>query len=237
MDIFPWDDASTNIVNQTHNDGHNDFPLYPNSSRRTSLQLYYSCGSYASSDVKYIWQSSWSFVKCVYLIIRYYAVLYLLVNSFVSTNTHLSVNLYELLPVFCNQYLKYEIWGSVLLVPLVDTLIVTRIYALYNRSLKMGFVLLAMWLGEFVLRQSALVLIVIAFRGADGAMKNPIPGVVPGCQIAHAPELPVLLVAWRDLILVYNRTVYQLTNLQESFFRISRGLCRDHNIQTLWIPP
>jgi len=139
----------------------------------------------SGQEMEYIWRSSWSFMKLVYVVTRYYSLFFLLVKSFVSTNMSLSVN-------FCTHYLLFEIWGSNALVMVVDILIIARIYAIYNRNIWTGFSLMALWLAEFI---GTFMLVGFGLKGT-GAMVNPLPGLLPGCQLANPANYHLLIIAW-----------------------------------------
>jgi len=96
-----------------------------------------------SQEVKYIWRAEWTLVKGLYILTRLYALIFLLMKSFVATNAFPPGK-------FCQQYLHFEIWGSVIFMPLIDILIVARIHALHNRSARMGLFLSMLWLTEII---------------------------------------------------------------------------------------
>lgn len=114
-------------------------------------------------EIKYIWRSSWSLVKFLYIAIRYYAMFFLLINSFVNTDLVSSVQ-------FCDHYWSFRTWGSNVLMPMVDALIIIRIYALYGRSRKMGLLLVAFWFIQVI---GGFTLLGFAFKVSDDPVQFP----------------------------------------------------------------
>lgn len=141
----------------------------------------------SGQEITFIWRSSWSFIKLLYLLIRYYSLVFLLVNSYVSTNLFLSEK-------FCRPYLLFELWGGPNgLIPVVDFLIITRIYALYDRNKMMGLFLLGIWLAECI---CTLPLAGIGFKATRGAVSNLLPGVLSGCQTLNPERVELVLISW-----------------------------------------
>jgi len=165
----------------------------------------------SSQEIKYIWKSPWSAVKVLYLLVRYYSILYLLITSFVTTNTFLSAN-------FCRQYLFFSVWGCSIIFPIVDLLIVARLYALYNGSKRMGIVLAALWLTEIT---CGFTLIGIALRPLNGATIILIPGRLIGCNSPNSPNYGLSLGAqgvWCTFQAIYVAiTMFKLVSFVRTF--------------------
>ncbi|KIJ56386.1 hypothetical protein M422DRAFT_239607 [Sphaerobolus stellatus SS14] len=137
----------------------------------------------------------------------------------------------------CSAFNIFVAWGTVALVPIVDILIVMRIYAVYGQNRKVAICLGIMWLAEFV---SLLVFIGVAFRGDYDLMPNPLPGVFPGCFSTKHPSLQMILrsgaIAMGFQAIYLALTLYKffrrirsfgwrLTPLLKVFFRDGAGYC------------
>ncbi|KDR65769.1 hypothetical protein GALMADRAFT_284123 [Galerina marginata CBS 339.88] len=94
-----------------------------------------------SDEVKYIWGSRWSFPKFLYLMGRYYGLIYLVIRLGVETHSNLSV------PVCKAYYWYYVMGGDILFTTIVNVIFVLRIYALYGRSRKVLLVFVVLCLG------------------------------------------------------------------------------------------
>lgn len=123
-------------------------------------------------EVRYIWLSPWSLVTILHILIRYFALGLLIVSSYVSIDTNLSVS-------FCNSLVVFEIWAPLVLVPAVDILILLRVSALYKQSKAMGAFLILLWLAETTI---ILVLTRFGFGPQTGASPNRLPGVLTNCD-------------------------------------------------------
>lgn len=136
----------------------------------------------ARYEIKYIWKSSWSLIKILHILIRYYALFYLVMAAYVSISTDLSLT-------FCHVYYPFDLYGVAPILPAIDILILTRIYALYSRDRKIAFILVSMWIAETI---TIFVSISKGFR-ITAVVSSPLPGVLPGCfpamQVQDAPIL------------------------------------------------
>ncbi|KAF8590658.1 hypothetical protein K439DRAFT_39587 [Ramaria rubella] len=155
-------------------------------------------------EIDLIWRLPWSYINALYLLVRYYAVTYLLVNSYVSINTFLSAKV-------CQTYDPFQTWGAVTLVPVIDILILLRIYALYNKSKKMAVALTMLWLTEFIVKllrsiwcpqthfrayQCLLVFVGLGFASTEETTyANPNPGILPGCFPAITPNYRLVIIS------------------------------------------
>ncbi|KAF8498296.1 hypothetical protein JB92DRAFT_2985107 [Gautieria morchelliformis] len=146
----------------------------------TALLLYDTIVT-LDQEINLIWRSSWSFVTALYLLIRHYSVAYLILSSYVSINVFLTES-------FCGHYMVFQEWGTIILLPAVDILIILRVYALFGRSTKIGILLVVLWLAETI---SLFTLFQLDFKPTTAVMPNPLPGVLPGCFPLQDTHFPV----------------------------------------------
>ncbi|KAF8572707.1 hypothetical protein K439DRAFT_1625587, partial [Ramaria rubella] len=163
----------------------------------TSLLLYEVIIT-SGQEFNFIWRKPLSFISIVYALLRYYSLSYLLVLSYDDAEA-INVSLSE---KFCKFFSVFQVWGATVFVPVVDILIIMRIYALYSRSkigkflqrsLKqqhssnaiVGMVLVILWIAELV---CDFIFIGLAFTPDHEVMANPLPGILPGCYTTAAPE-------------------------------------------------
>jgi len=77
----------------------------------------------------------------------------------------------------------------VFIVPAADILVVMRLYALYNRSRKVGAVLVFLWLVEIGFLAG---FIAFSFKSTT-VMANPLPGILPGCFPSGSIEVTFII--------------------------------------------
>jgi len=140
----------------------------------------------SGEEIQYIWRSSWSLVNMVYLFARYWAITFVLINVHFYYKADLPVE-------FCKHYLRFQNWGVNILLPLVDLLIVIRIYALYEQSRRIRYLLAALWLGELTFY---LTMIGIAWQPVSVATTNPLPGILLGCLYHGKPNPTLTITLW-----------------------------------------
>ncbi|KAF8572714.1 hypothetical protein K439DRAFT_1643434 [Ramaria rubella] len=145
----------------------------------TSLLLYEVIIT-SDQEFNFIWRNPLSFISIVYVLLRYYSLSYLLVLSYEAINVSLSEKVR-----FCKFFSLFQVWGATVFVPVVDILIILRIYALYSQSKKVGVVLVILWIAELI---CDFIFIGLAFTPGHGVMSNPLPGILPGCYTTVAPE-------------------------------------------------
>ncbi|KAF8590631.1 hypothetical protein K439DRAFT_1627609 [Ramaria rubella] len=195
----------------------------------TSLLLYEIIIT-SGQEFNLIWRKPLSFISVVYALLRYYSLCYLLVLSYETINTSLPEN-------FCQFFILFQVWGATAFVPVVDTLIIMRIYALYNRSKKVGVILVILWIGELV---CDFLFIGISFTPDQEAMANPLPGILPGCYTTAAAELTQVILSGAIVsafqAIYFALTMYKLFQrvrdfgfslnpLLKIFFRDGAGFC------------
>lgn len=167
----------------------------------------------SGQEVEHIWRTPWSLVKVPYVLARYYALIFMLINSFVNTRKFLPLK-------FCDQFLHLELWSTPLFILMIDILIITRIYALYGRNIRMVFFLISLWLVEAT---SVVVLLTFAFMPVKGPAESVMPGILPSCISSHPPNYRLTLIFWA--ITSFFQAIFVLiTVLRFRGFIHSRGL-------------
>ncbi|KAF8503205.1 hypothetical protein JB92DRAFT_2971026 [Gautieria morchelliformis] len=140
-----------------------------------SALLLYEIFITSGQEIRYLWMTSWTKITVLHVLIRYYALGYLLINTYVSINANLSVEV-----IFCTPFNTFQVWGALVFVPFVDLLIILRIYALYHGSKKMAVFLGALYIAEVV---ATITFIAVQFQLTNVAMgPDPLPpGILPDC--------------------------------------------------------
>ncbi|KAF8587974.1 hypothetical protein K439DRAFT_1630160 [Ramaria rubella] len=197
----------------------------------TSLLLYEVIIT-SSQEFNFIWRKPWSFISIVYALLRYYSLCYLLVLSYETINVSLSEKVR-----FCKFFILFQVWGATVFVPVVDILIIMRIYALYRQSKKVGVILVILWIAELV---CDFIFIGIAFTPDHEVMANPLPGILPGCYTTAAPEFSQVIrsgaIVSAFQAIYFALTMYKLfrrvrdygfslTPFLKIFFRDGAGFC------------
>ncbi|KAF8486504.1 hypothetical protein JB92DRAFT_1531900 [Gautieria morchelliformis] len=199
-----------------------------NSMAATTLLLYEILIT-SGQETRYIWlRTSWTMINVLHVLIRYYALGYLLISTYATANANLSVELHTFQQI-CNL-------GGLVYVPFVDLLIILRIYALYHDSKKMAVVLVALWIAEVV---STLTFIGLQFLPSN-TIPDPLPGNLPGCFLdltfstSKVVECGAIFGAFQAIY--FALTMYKLfirvkplgffmTPLLKVFFRDGAGYC------------
>ncbi|KIJ30740.1 hypothetical protein M422DRAFT_53643 [Sphaerobolus stellatus SS14] len=148
-------------------------------------------------EFKSIWLSSWSPITILHVLVRYYALCYMMINSYASISAHLT-------GTFCSRFYPFEIWGAAIIVPVADIILLLRIYSLYSANKKIGALLVVLWIVESAVcfrfqrfgrltdqKQTVFGLIASGFEGT-AQDPNPLSGVLPGC-FAHNPFRSVIV--------------------------------------------
>ncbi|KAF6742684.1 hypothetical protein DFP72DRAFT_937659 [Ephemerocybe angulata] len=135
-----------------------------------------------SEEVKYIWKSKWSFSKAMYLVVRYYGV----VLAFAMLAAGERHDPTAKVRAFCHRYIRiFALLGDGYFV-IIDIICVMRIYALYERSIKVLVPLSALsmvetGIGFYAGWQST------QFEGAPDVPKNEL-STKYGCGFILAPN-------------------------------------------------
>ncbi|KAF8523018.1 hypothetical protein JB92DRAFT_2885858 [Gautieria morchelliformis] len=185
----------------------------------------------SGQEIRYVWLTSWTKINVLHVLIRYYALGYLLVSAYGNTNANLSVEVISF--IVCTPFNRFAAWGAVIFVPFVDLLIILRIHALYHGSKRVTVILVALWIG------STLTFIGIQFSPSK-TIPDSLPGILPGCFLdstldaSQAIGSGSLIGAFQAIYFAF--TMYKLvirvksfgfsmTPLLKVFFRDGAGYC------------
>ncbi|KAF8532022.1 hypothetical protein JB92DRAFT_2846312 [Gautieria morchelliformis] len=186
----------------------------------------------SGQEIRYVWLTSWTKINVLHVLIRYYALGYLLITAYGNTNANLSVEVIS----FCTPFNSFAVWGAIVFVPFVDLLIILRIYALYHDSKRVTVIVVALWIAEVV---STLTFIGLQFSPSN-TIPDPLPGILPGCfldstldtsQVVESGALVGAFQAIYFALTMYKLVIrvkslgFSMTPLLKVFFRDGAGYC------------
>jgi len=134
------------------------------------------------AEMMYVWKhpSRWSFGKILLVFNRYFGPFTLVFNIFVYVNPSVTIT-------FCEGFHWWETTSEAVAVLTVELILMTRIYAVYDRSRKLLFVLGALFLAEIA---GTLVIVDI---GLPHGIPRPFPELA-GCFVGAQP--PLYFLTW-----------------------------------------
>ncbi|KAF9522905.1 hypothetical protein CPB83DRAFT_899218 [Crepidotus variabilis] len=158
-------------------------------------------------EMQLIWGKKWSLPKVLYLLARYYGLIYLIITLIVGSNTKLTSEVFvntlcvlfpnrfpALTSVSCRGYLYYYSYGGdIFFTSIVNAIFVIRIHALYGKSQKILALFVSLCLIEFGFELGTTY--IAAKTSAESATVNPLGIPWPGC-IGTALPLKLTLLAW-----------------------------------------
>ncbi|KAF9452727.1 hypothetical protein P691DRAFT_803449 [Macrolepiota fuliginosa MF-IS2] len=146
-------------------------------------------------EVNYIWPRSWNYTKCVYFFVRYVPVL--VEMSILCIGTELTP-LFHFTPHDCFIWQVYQAVAVTLIIMAVDTILILRVYALYNNSPVISNVLRCAFVAEIIGMIIGMVLAVPDIRYNDV------------CLVTHVPKtLGLWLVSLIFQTLLFSLTAYR----------------------------
>ncbi|KJA24043.1 hypothetical protein HYPSUDRAFT_86311 [Hypholoma sublateritium FD-334 SS-4] len=97
-----------------------------------------------SDEIKYIWAAAWSLPKVLYIVSRYYPVVYITVQCYVHNSTLTTSKR-------CSDYTWYHGFGGVIcILPPVSAIFTLRVCALYRNTWKVMVFVWFLWIAETV---------------------------------------------------------------------------------------
>ncbi|KAF8527217.1 hypothetical protein JB92DRAFT_2867736 [Gautieria morchelliformis] len=155
----------------------------------TSALLVYDIILTHGQEFKYLWRSPRALAKVAYFFTRYFAVIFMILESIAYIKMFLPLNVSEL----CLHLFHLEIWGITMFILLVDVLIVMRVFVLYSRNTRVGVFLFAVWITEVV---TIVVLVIFAVK-EEALFPAPVqPGLIPSCLNLTPPKYKYALSCW-----------------------------------------
>ncbi|KAF9528593.1 hypothetical protein CPB83DRAFT_853911 [Crepidotus variabilis] len=169
----------------------------------------YDIGYTFFDEVDFIWRGQFSIPKVLYLLSRYYGLLYLITILAVETNTKLK-------PEFCrNWFYFYALGGNIFFTTIVNMVFIIRIYALYQKSRKILILFISLCSMEFVFEFAASYF--SAKHAADSLMVAPLGIPWPGCLSIPLPQTLTLLAWIPALILMLIFFAFTIIKFQGAF--------------------
>jgi len=135
-------------------------------------------------EVKYVWYAPWGLPKILYIWTRYLGLLLMTLMVWTS-----GVSNYN--PKFCVAFFNIETWGSVWMMGTVSSILLLRIYAMYERGRKVAIFAVTISVGQIIAACVILgtQLVTVYTPPALLAQYN-----LPGCFIGESP--PELVTYW-----------------------------------------
>ncbi|KAJ3566636.1 hypothetical protein NP233_g6873 [Leucocoprinus birnbaumii] len=184
-------------------------------------------------EIAFIWRwpCGLNLIKALYILCRYFGL------AVQSANIGLAHRISSLQPVpapACRVWLSFQISSTYVLLNLVDVVLMTRIYAFYHRSWKVGFLLGIAFVTRFALAILMAIVyvpamqfngtcefhmpkpVVLFFLAPEIISQSLILGLTFGKQIlssrnASLPQAPVVALLYRDGLFTYAAVVAGLT--------------------------
>ncbi|KAF8492477.1 hypothetical protein JB92DRAFT_3100329 [Gautieria morchelliformis] len=152
----------------------------------TSALLVYDIILTHGQEFKYLWRSPRALEKVAYFFTRYFAVIFMILESIAYMKMVLPLNV-------CLHLFHLEIWGITMFILLVDVLIVKRVFVIYCRNTRVGVFLFAVWITEVV---TIVVLVIFAVK-EEAPFPAPVqPGLIPSCLNLTPPKYKYALPCW-----------------------------------------
>lgn len=127
------------------------------------------------AEKEYIWNQRLSFGKVLFILNRYFGPLTIMINIFVYTSKSVTVK-------FCEGFHWWETTSEAIAVLTAEVILVTRIYAVYDRNKKLLIILAGCFLAEIA---STLVLVDLGLpRGIPRPYSE-----LSGCYVTNPPAL------------------------------------------------
>ncbi|KAF8554769.1 hypothetical protein OG21DRAFT_1484405 [Imleria badia] len=172
-------------------------------------------------------------VHLLFILSRYYGLVFLTTLFAVNNTTELSVTVYisfrELfarvlpIPISCKKYYYYHILaGTVLYVTIVNVILAMRINALYGRKRCWAIFLGSLVIGEFLVDIS--ICVVMAVHSTDDVVSPPPWIPWRGCMISSRITPALTLASWLTALLV--STIFCVMTLKNILFNTHEDMLR-----------
>lgn len=135
-------------------------------------------------EVKYVWFAPWGLPKILYIWTRYLGLL--LMSLMVWTSSVSNQN-----PKYCIAFFNIETWGSVWMMGTVSSILLLRIYAMYERSRKVAIFAVTISVSQIIAACVILGIQVITVYTPPPLLAQ---YNLPGCSTGDSP--PALVTYW-----------------------------------------
>ncbi|KAF8518331.1 hypothetical protein JB92DRAFT_2903537 [Gautieria morchelliformis] len=162
-------------------------------------------------ELEFLWRSPRSLSKIPYFFVRYFPLVFMILEDLANIKISLPLNL-------CEHLFRFQIWGTTFLVIAVDTLVIMRIFVLYGQTVRVGVFLITMWITEVA---TITTLVVFAVKPMGISLSNGLLGIVPSCLSLSPPEYNYALSCWGVHSLF--QAVYVLHTVRRGF--LTAPLC------------
>ncbi|OCH92795.1 hypothetical protein OBBRIDRAFT_886031 [Obba rivulosa] len=175
-----------------------------------------------NQEIELVWKARWTYQKVLYILVKYYSLIFLIILVGVNTNTNVSLSVCQRWPwVFgYSPSITAFIGGFMFLI---------RIYAAYGRSIKMLAFLL------FIFCSENIITCVIVGLEVKGVVVSPrTPGYpLPGCVTSLPPHINRTLVSW-IINLVVSTIFFVLIMAQFLLGGEMKAILRGAGTRSIW---
>lgn len=179
----------------------------------TLTVLAYDWALSLDAEVRYIWQSSWSLVKVLYILARYYGFARTAFIFFVDIAIQPSK------PLCVAHLWIFTVGSGMILVTGVNIIFMLRIQALYHRSRLVLIVLPILIIIEFAL-ESYITIYEAVQDKIEPTPVLPFPISIPGCTVNATVPTKLELISWLPCLVVatimFGMTMYKFATMSES---------------------
>ncbi|EIN06548.1 hypothetical protein PUNSTDRAFT_53986 [Punctularia strigosozonata HHB-11173 SS5] len=151
-------------------------------------------------EVAHIWtKPRFSFTKWVFLVLRYYTLAIVAAMTLVSAGRGSVTRLHH--PPYCSPWYSYQAGSLQVVIALMETIMMLRVYALYNRSRLVAVLLVTLFIVEELAMAASLALFLPKLQFNEFCIAETIPSVA--VLIGVAPigfELFMLCLTWAKVI-------------------------------------
>ncbi|KAI0654129.1 hypothetical protein C8Q70DRAFT_1058691 [Cubamyces menziesii] len=144
-----------------------------------------------SQEVDLVWRAKWSLPKMLFLLVRYYTLLSLLLTLAVNTNRGLSSETSTLRS--CQRWLWYNGFNGALLSAVVgEAIFLMRLYASYNRTKTILCTITFLFLVEFITGITTAAFVVSSLSVTPRPPDFPLPG----CLFTPPKHINLSIMVW-----------------------------------------
>ncbi|KIO06027.1 hypothetical protein M404DRAFT_999255 [Pisolithus tinctorius Marx 270] len=109
-------------------------------------------------EIKYIWKKRISSVSVIYLVLRYFGIIYMLYSSVVLVTNTISI---DKASVATRSYPALSLWANCLVLAANQIVLQLRLYALYSGSRRVLFLTVPGFVAETIIMIACITLITI----------------------------------------------------------------------------
>lgn len=145
-------------------------------------------------EIHFIWSSVRSIPKYLYIFVRYYGLAHILIDTLVTSRINPSR------PACVFYFWWLSLGGAITFTTVVNCILMMRVYALFDRRMKVLYFLLVLFVAEFAAEM--YISVRTAIQDTRGITPPPLGLPFPGCVISTGPTGAVSLAAWIPCLIV-----------------------------------